>query len=513
MQKESSMVYVISLDVGTSSMRAILYNKYGEILVSFGYEYHTVFPRPSYVEQDPATWEYAAVKVLSDMAEYINDKGIFASVISVTSQRASLIPVGATGKPLYNAIMWQDKRTIDICHRLENEYGLKYLYRKTGLRVNPFFVLNKLIWLRENEPGIFADSVKFVGVQDYVIHFLTGEYVTDWTQASRTMLMDLKELRWDEDLLRLAGIGADKLCRLDPPGTYAGKLLKTIADRCGLPSGLPVIISGGDQQNAALALGVTRPGMAEANTGTGSFLLSYTDKPVFDDECRVICQAGASAGSYVTETAIFNTGSIFRWFKEQFCPDYVEADDPYDRMCQEADKEVYDGDGIVMLPHFEGSAAPNWNPKAKGVFFNLGLASTRGMMIRSIMEGIALEIAENLELMRSLIGDIDEVHVAGGMTRSDLFCSMQASAYGTKVVRRRNPEASSLGACCNAMVALGVYNSPEHFLAEIRTADNKGNDEFLPDAKARSKYKSLMQKRKALYSALDSNKVYDLFMS
>lgn len=502
------MIYIIALDVGTSSMRALLYNEKGLLIHSVGVEYHTEFPKPSYVEQNPTTWADAARITISGVADYIRQHEISVSAISVTSQRASLIPMNAAGEPLHNAIMWQDKRTLDICARLSREYGLEALYRKTGLRINPFFVLNKIIWLRENEPDIYNQAAKFIGVQDYVIYQLTGKYVTDWTQASRTMLMDLKTFSWDEDLLKMAGISTDQLCELVPPGSVGGALQASFAASCGLSAGLPIIVSGGDQQNAALALGVTSPGMAEANTGTGSFVLSYSEKPAFDDKCRVLCQAGAIAGSYVTETPIFNTGAIFRWFKEQFCPDYRDQTNPYVLMDAEAIAVPAGSNGVLMLPHFEGSAAPNWNPMAKGLFFNLGLASTRGMMIRSILEGISLEIAENLDLMRSLIGEISEVHVAGGMTHSNLFCQIQASATNSKVIRHQNPEASSLGACCNALVTLGVYDSAESFFNSVEHKESV----FLPDPQDSEVYNRIIQKRKALFSALKDAGVYQLFI-
>lgn len=502
------MVHVIALDVGTSSMRALIYDERGALLHTSGCEYHTVFPQPSWVEQDPATWADAALDTLSGASSYAREHGIGIAAITVTSQRASLIPVDRAGQPLRPAIMWQDKRTIAICDRLLRENGLEPLHRKTGLRINPFFVLNKIIWLRENEPETFRRAARFIGVQDYVIHQLTGAFVTDWTQASRTMLMDLRRFAWDDELLQLAGIAPDRLCRLVPPGSMAGTLLPAMAARSGLPSGLPVIIAGGDQQSAALALGLTRQGMAEANTGTGSFVLSYSEQPVFDDRCRVLCQAGAIAGSYVTETPIFNTGAIFRWFKEQFCPDYRTRDDPYALMDDEAAGIPAGSGGVLMLPHFEGSAAPNWNPAAKGLFFNLGLATTRGMMIRAILEGIAFEISENIGLMRALEGEISELHVSGGMVRCDLFCEIQASACGTRVIRHSNPEASSLGATCSALVALGVHPSADAFFHGI----DAGQSVFLPDAAESDLYGRILQRRRALYTALNDADVYRRFM-
>ena len=502
------MQYIIALDVGTSSMRAVLYSSGGSIIHSCGYEYHTIFPKPSYVEQDPETWNQAALYTLKGIGEYMQAHGLKAEAISVTSQRASMIPMDVEGNPLHNAIMWQDKRTIAVCEHLEREYGLKYLHRRTGFRVNPFLVLNKILWFKENQKGLFAKTQKFIGVQDYVILKLTGCYVTDWTQASRTMLMNLETFTWDQELLGIAGINEDQLCTLVPPGSVAGSLTEEVSQNCALPAGLPVVVSGGDQQNAAIALGVVHPGMAEANTGTGSFLLSYAQKPVFDEDCRVLCQAGAIAGTWVAETAIFNTGAIYRWFKEQLCPDFRNQEFPYVLMDQEAALSPVGSNGVMLIPHFEGSAAPYWNPRAKGVFFNLGLGTTRGDMLRAILEGITLEIAENLALMRALIGEINEVSVAGGMVKSDMFCDIQASAYKARIIRFMNPEASSLGACINASVALGFYPSVEEAFRAMVTE----SAEFNADPGKHKIYQQLRQRKNKLYQALAEGKVYQEFM-
>ncbi len=502
------MKTIISLDVGTSSMRTVVFDLEGRNLHQTSSEYHTIFPKPSYVEEDPETWRRAAVETLSGAAAYLKANKGEALAISITSQRASVIPMGKDGYPLSYAIMWQDKRTIPICDDLIKTYGLPAFYHKTGLRVNPFFVLNKIIWLRENAPDLFKATAKFIGVQDYVTYQLTGKYVTDWTQASRTMLMDLKTFRWDPELLQLAGIGEEKLCDLVPPGSSVGGLTAELAAECGLPEGVPVIISGGDQQNAAIALGITHPGVAEANTGTGSFVLSYSDRPVFEKDCRVLCQASAIAGKYVAETSIFNTGAIFRWFKEQFYPELADDPNAFTVMDKQAGKAPVGSHGVVMLPHFEGSAAPYWNPMAKGVFFNLGLGVTRGDMTRSIMEGIAMEIAENLRLMRGMIGGIDRVSVAGGMVKSDLFCRIQADAYQAIVLRSANAEATALGAFINAAVTLGIFPDHTGALEAVTSAPKI----FQPISELAPVYQTIADLRNSLYNALNDGGVYRKFM-
>ncbi len=501
--------YIIALDVGTSSMRALLYRDDGSIEVFYSHEYHSLYPKPGYVEQDPITWADAAQDVLSKIGTYLQENGLTAEGIAVTSQRASMIPVNTKGEPLHNAIMWQDKRTIPQCNELRENYGLREIYHLTGLRINPYFVLNKIMWLRENLPILYHNAHKFIGVQDYVIHRLTGEFVTDWTQASRTMLMNIRTFEWDPKLLRIAGITADRLPRLVPPGSIAGSLTSEMAKLCNLPEDMLVVVSGGDQQNAAVSLGVVRPGVVETNTGTGSFAVAYANTPTFDKDCRVLCQASAIAGKWVLEAAIFNSGAIFRWFKEQFCPDLMANENVYTLMDEEAERSGVGAHGVMMLPHFEGCAAPYWNPKAKGLFFNLSLGTKRSDLIRAILEGISLEIADNLKLITNMVGQLNEVSAAGGMTVSNLFCQIQSSCYNLPVVRRKNPEASSLGAVIVAAAALHVYPSTEAALEAMLPPPSSRFDPVAEDVQI---YGRLSAAKQVLYQALNNSDTYSEFM-
>lgn len=500
---------LIALDIGTSGMRAVIYGADGSQRGTSYHEYHSDFPAPGYVEQDPQSWLDAAVNCLSRVSGYFKTGGDRPQAITVTSQRSSLIPMGADGKPMRSAIMWQDKRTVKQCGQLIEKYTMQGLYRRTGLRINPYFVLPKILWLRENQPEIYKTADRLIGVQDLVIHFLTGEYVTDHSQACRTMLMDIKTFQWDRELLAEAGIGEERLPRLVAPGTIGGGLTEELAKATGLPAGLPVILAGGDQQNAAVALGVVKPGTAEANTGTGSFVICAVEQPAFERSARVLCQASAIAGQWIMEAGIFNTGSTYRWMKEQLCPDLSDSDAAYDRMNEEAAKSPVGAHGVMLLPHFEGSAAPFWNPMAKGMFFNLSLNTKRGDMIRAIMEGIAIEINDNISLIEITSGEIGTVSVAGGMVRSDLFCQIQADIYNKNVARYKNSEASSLGAAMIASVTLGIYRDVEEAYHHM-VADRPQIFAPLPENAARTL--KLLERKHKLYNALEEENVYGSFV-
>lgn len=498
---------VIAIDIGTSSMKSLLYREDGKLEKTFQQEYYSTYPQEGYVEQDPESWKEALIYVLGEMGKYLKEVDTKAEALVVTSQRSSLIPMDKDGNPLRYAIMWQDKRSLPQCNRLIKKYTMEALYKKTGLRTNPYFVLPKILWLKENEPEIFAKTEKFIGVQDYVVHLMTGKYVTDHSQACRTLLMDIEKFEWDKKLLDIAGISEESLPDLVNPGTVSGNLVGEMKDLLGSESDLPVIISGGDQQNAAVALGVIKEGRAEANTGTGSFIISATDKPFFDDDCRVLCQASAIPGKWIVEAGIFNTGAIYRWFRNQFYND-VDADKAYSIMEKEAIYSDIGAGGITMIPHFHGSAAPYWNPRAKGLFFNLSLDSKRGDFTRALLEGISSELAINVRLIEKSTHDIHLVSVAGGMTKSDLFCEIQSNFFGKKVIKFSNAEASSLGAAMIAFVNLGVYENIEEAYENMSEKSYKA---YKPDVNLKDIYTNLYNRKMVLYDAINFGEVYDAF--
>lgn len=500
------MEYIIIIDVGTSSLRSIVYNLKGKIIHEEAKEYHTVITNGNNVEQDPETWHDALVFALMNTARYVEGNKLNIRAIAVTSQRASVIPVDIKGQPLYNAIMWQDKRSTIQCSEISSVIGINDLYHKTGLRLDPYFSAPKMLWLKEKEPEIYKNTYKLLGVQDFVIHLLTGKFITDWTQASRTMLMNINDFNWDEELLSGIGINAELLPELCAPGSIVGNLTEEMSQITGLKSGIPIIIGGGDQQCAALALNVLRPGSAEANTGTGSFVIAFSEKPAFDKDMRTLCSAAAMPGKWIAEAGIFNTGAIYRWVKEQFYSESVESS--FKMLNNEALESTVGANGVLLLPHFQGSAAPYWNPMAKGVIFNLTLGTKRGDVARAVLEGIALEIADNIHLIENISDEINMVSVAGGMTKFDLFDKIQASTFNKNVIKYENSEASSLGALISSAVTLGSYDNYNEAFENIC---NGKQEIFEPDKDNAIKYAELLKRKNSLYNALEKGDIYKLF--
>ena len=287
-------MFVYVIDVGTSSMRGILYNERAEVLMK-----HSIIRRPEYlgngrVEEDPADWRDGLLVLLKVLADYCASEGITPDAISLTAQRSSVIPLDKEGVPLAPAIMWQDKRTAVYEERLEKYNDI--IFSKAGSRINPVFSACKMTWIKENEPELYEKAYKLAVIPDYLTWLMTGNFYTDYTYGSRSLLMNLRDCCWDEELLKIFQVDEVKLCELVAPGSMMGGLLPSLAASVGLPAGIPVISAGGDQQCAALGLGILHNGEVEITTGTGAFLLAGIDSLPAGVKPHVICSASAVPG-------------------------------------------------------------------------------------------------------------------------------------------------------------------------------------------------------------------------
>jgi sugar (pentulose or hexulose) kinase len=360
-----------------------------------------------------------------------------------------------------------------------------------------------------NRPDLWSRTHKLIGVQDWALYLLTGRFVTDQTFGSRTNLLDLKRRTWDPDLLSLFQVEARMLCELVAPGSIVGGLTNEMAMATGLTEGLPVVTAGGDQQCAALGLGLFSGERAVSNTGTGSYLIGHADKPTLDEGMRLACNVSAVPGAYIVEAAVLTSGTIYRWFKETLFNAVDSLGDPFEAINAEAERVSPGSNGLLLLPHFKGCGAPHWDPEARGVFFNLTLSTTRGEMARAILEGIAIEMKESLELVENLCGAVRSVTVSGGMTKSALFNQISSDVFERPVVHFSNNEATSLGAWIAGAVATGLETSyPTAFSHATRGASALT---FRPSPENHEAYERQHRRSRALYQALAAPEFRELF--
>lgn len=489
---------IITVDIGTTSMRAILYNADGHMLHMDQHESIPKFFNDGRVEQDPATWPNILRTVLKSCAAVAAARQVEPTCISVTAQRSSIIPVDQDGVPLHPAIMWQDRRTAPLALAMDDCNPL--VYGKTGLKISPVFSAIKMTWLRRERPEVWARTHKMIGIQDWVLYQLSGRFVTDQSFGSRTNLLDLSTRNWDPELLALFDVEARMLCDLVPPGSIVGGLTSAMASETGLCEGLPIVSAGGDQQCAALGLGLFSGERAVSNTGTGSFLIGHADKPSFDAKMRLGCNVSAVPGAYIVEAAVLTSGTIYRWFRESLVATGNPDKDSFEAINAEAEMVPPGANDLLLLPHFKGSGAPYWDPDSKGVFYNVTLSTTRGEMARAILEGIAVEIKGSLELMETLCGKIKSVTVSGGMTKSDLFNQIQSDIFERPIIRFRNNEATSTGAWIAGAVATGLDAS--YVGAFERVAAGSAFVTYQTNPSNRETYERQCRRSRALYQAL-----------
>ncbi len=489
------------VDVGTQSMRTILYDKKGESLFTSQLPYSPIFNGIE-VEQDPRSWKDTLYGTLKDINDFAKKNKLTIESISLTSQRASIIPVNKQGKALYNAITWQDRRSYDETKSVKEKISMYEIYQKTGLRLDSYFSAPKMKWVKNNMPDLYEETYKFIGVQDYVAYLLTGRFVTDVTQAARTLLMDIHKFVWDDELISAFDLDKSKLVEIVKPGTSIGTLNEQTVEKTGLAKDIDVILAGGDQQCAAVGLNVLTEGTLEANIGTGSFIIAHAEKPVFDENMRVLLSASAVPGKWVVEAGLLTSGNIYAWFRDQFF-----KEDNFDNINKEVMESPAGAKNLLLIPHFKGSAAPYWNPLSKGVFFNATLEHNRGDFARSVLEGIALEMAENIDLIADLIGYVDVIHAAGGLTKFPTFNQIQADVFNKAVSVYDSSEATALGALISALVSKGDYKTFIEGFDSLRGKAKKVT--YHAEPKNRFLYNKMLRTKKQLYHALNDSQIYN----
>lgn len=483
---------ILVLDVGTSSMRGILFSAEGAQLASEQRLYRADYMDNGWVEQDPHDWETAMCDILRTVSEKAEAQKIQIDGISITSQRSSVIPVDKSIRPLCRAIMWQDKRTGGICRELEPEN--ERIVRLCGSTVNPVFTASKMTWIRRERPDIYEKTYKFIVIPDYLIYLLTGNLCTDYTYGSRSLLMNIRTHQWDDELLGLFEVEKEKLCPLVEPGSVCGYLSQDAAKRTGCPQGIPVITAGGDQQCGAIGQGVVKEGVLSVTAGTGGFLITAVEGVPKELKADVICNDSSLKNQYMLESSVLTCSSAFDWFLRNFYENCT-----YDEINRIVEETAVGANSVVCVPYFQGRGAPDWNSQAKAVFSNITLHTEKADLLRALLEGICYEIANGIDTMKKYV-DIQSILINGGLTNSEVFNHIQCDVYGTDLVRRGKSDATARGALMVALQRLGVYETAADAFEVI---GNQGEVRcYHPNQENVEKYQKYREKMNELYDIM-----------
>lgn len=490
---------IIAIDAGTTSIRAVLFDRSGRPEAFAQAENPPVYFEDGRVEQEASTWREALFRILSEVSTAAGGAGIRVEAVTITANRSCVIPVDSRGEALHPALMWQDTRTDGICRDLAARS--RRVYELSGLPVTSIFSAVKMAWLRRERPEVWARTTRMLGVQDYLVFLLTGRFVTNRSLASRTNLLGLESGDWDPELLEIFGVERRVLCDLVDPGQTAGTLVPASAAASGLPAGIPVVTAGGDQQCAALGMGLLADGDVVANTGTGSYVIGLSQRPVRDPDMRLYCNISALPGRYVAEAASPAAGVAYRWFRDRFYGGPDGSADGFGTVNAEVLASPPGANGVVHLPRHKsmGPARPvggTGSPGGRASFHGIGLATTRGDLARAVLEGVAGDLADNLELIERWTGPKDRVRAAGGLTRFPEFDRILAGLCGRPVVLAAESEATAREAWISAAVRLGLY--PDAAAAYAASGAGAGDRIFEPDPGRREAYARLREERKRI---------------
>ena len=489
--------YLMALDAGTTSNRCILFNRSGEIVTMAQKEFTQYFPKPGLVEHDPNEIWLTQYSVASEALQKAGATAEDIAAIGITNQRETTILWDrATGEPVYNAIVWQDRRTADFCKELYDQ-GYREMFReKTGLILDPYFSATKVRWILNNVPGVREKAEKgeilFGTVETWLIYQLTGGkvHVTDYSNASRTMMFNIHTLAWDEEILKLLDIPASILPEVKPSSCLYGTTAPQFF-------GGEIAIAGaaGDQQCALFGQTCFKRGEVKNTYGTGCFLLMNTGRVPVDSKNGLVTTIAWGIGDQVTyalEGSVFTAGAAIQWLRDELRILDSAADSEYFA------KKVNDTNGCYVVPAFTGLGAPYWDPYARGAIVGLTRGVNKYHIIRATLESLAFQTNGLLKLMEedSQI-PITALKVDGGASNNNLLMQFQADISALPVTRPEVVETTALGAAYLAGLAVGYYTNKEDILKNWRFGEL-----FKPEMAPSVREKRIAEWNKAVGRAL-----------
>jgi len=452
-------VDILTLDVGTTALKAAIFDAHGRLRATAACEYQPAKPRPDWMELDPEVYWEAACRGIKSALDACRQDGVDIRAVGVTSQGETLIVLDGQGRPLRPAIVWLDTRSAAEAVELARVFDPAEVYRITGQQeMIPAWPATRIMWLRRHEPEIFARAAKYLLVGDYLVFRLTGRFISDRGLNPSTLYFDLNTGAWWPAMLEYLGLRAEQLPELSGPAAVAGAVHAAAARDTGLTAGIPVAPAPIDQVCGALGAGSINPGVITENTGAALALAATTLRPVLDPQRRVGVYMHGVPGRYVLLPWAPTAGMALRWFRDEFGDG---AD--YDALCRPAAEVAPGADGLWLLPHFSGAGCPHVSARARAAFLGLTLNHTRAHLVRALLEAVAFMVRGNLEMLAEMGVAGTELRSLGGASRSALWLQIKADVCRRDLVTMECAEATSLGAALLAAVAVGVY--PDHAAA------------------------------------------------
>ena len=485
--------YIMALDQGTTNSRTLIFNSAGETVSSSQQEFKQIYPRPGWVEHDPEQIWTSQLRTIREALNRANLKASEISAIGIANQRETMVLWDRrTGKPIYNAIVWQCRRTANFCKELQDEGFDTKLREKTGLVTDAYFSGTKLKWVLDHVPGARGEAEKghlaFGTIDSWLVNRLSGGkvHVTDYSNASRTLLYNIHELKWDDEILRRFGIPPSLL-----PDVVPSSHPVPFTDLKILDAAIPIAGIAGDQQAALFGQCCFDPGMVKTTYGTGCFMLMNTGREAKPSACGLLTTIAWGMGqeiTYALEGSTFIAGAVIQWLRDEL--KLIRSAEESEHLAS----MVEDSNGVYVVPAFVGLGAPHWDPHARGAILGLTRGVNRSHLVRAAIESIAFQTKEVVDCMVHDSGlGLTELRVDGGAAANNLLCQFQADLLDIPIKRPKVLESTALGAAYLAGLAVGYWGKREEILANWSMGR-----EFIPQMSEDRRRKLVMGWEKAV---------------
>ncbi len=489
------MEYVIGIDIGTTGVKTLLCNNNGKIISSSLNEYPLSHLKPGWAEQDPDDWWKAAIESIRSVMNDTNINREDVKAVGLTGQMHGAVFLDGNNNVLRPAILWCDQRTSSECDDINRIIGKENLIILTSNPALTGFTAPKILWVRKNEPRIYEKTKKILLPKDYIRFRLIGEFASDVSDASGTLLFDVKNRKWSDEVLEKLNIDKNLLPEVYESTEITGTLTKDASKLTGLSTETAVVAGAGDQAAGAVGCGIVEEGIISSTIGTSGVVFAYTDKVKTDPLGSVHTFCHAVPGKWHVMGAVLAAGGSFKWLRDML------GEDSYQPMTEQASKAPVGSEGLIFLPYLMGERTPHADPDAKAVFFGISPRHTRAYIIRSVMEGVSFGLRDSLEIIKKLDIPVSEIRASGGGAKSKLWKQIQADVNKESIYTINVDEGPAFGAALLAMVGAGIFPSvPEACRQTIKTIDKI--EPVIKNTKIYDEYYKLYKK---LYSSLKDN--------
>jgi len=489
---------LLGIDVGTGGSRAVVINETGQIVASATVE-HEPFasPQTGWAEQDPDDWWRASIAAIRDVLSHDNVSPDEIAAVGLSGQMHGSVLLNERDEVVRPALIWCDQRTDKQCEQLTQQIGAEQLIKLTCNPALTGFTLPKMLWVRDNEPEAWQQVRSVLLPKDYVRFRLTGDKATDVADASGTLLLNVAERKWSDEMLAATEIDVSLLPTVFESPEITGTISSSAAELTGLRAGTPVVGGAGDQAGGAVGIGIVQPGAVSATIGTSGVVFAATNSPALDPKGRVHTFCHAVPGRWHVMGVTQGAGLSMRWFRDQFGAGMGEGD-PYDRMTEEAAQVESGSNGLLWAPYLMGERTPHLDPHARAALVGLTASHTRAHVIRAIMEGVAFSLRDSFEIFNEMQVPVETIRLGGGGARSALWRQIQADIYGRAVATVEAEEGAAYGVAMLAGVGVRTWPSVDAACAAVvRTRDH-----VEPDGKSKNTLDRQYKTYQAMYPAL-----------